>query len=204
MDQSENREFLCKELEKMGRNARKGALAIANAATEEKNRWLNAMADALEEECAALIDANMHDMKKGEEKGLSEAMLDRLKLDEKRIKAMADGLRHVVTLPDPANRILSETVRPNGIKIQKVSVPIGVIGFIYESRPNVTVDAAGLCLKAGNAVILRGGSEAICSNSAIAGCILKAGRLAGMPEGVINFIPWTTHESIFRRMETAS
>ena len=196
MDQSENREFLCKELEKMGRNARKGALAIANAATEEKNRWLNAMADALEEECAALIDANMHDMKKGEEKGLSEAMLDRLKLDEKRIKGMADGLRHVVTLPDPANRILSETVRPNGIKIQKVSVPIGVIGFIYESRPNVTVDAAGLCLKAGNAVILRGGSEAICSNSAIAGCILKAGRLAGMPEGVIHFIPWTTHEAV--------
>ena len=196
MDQAANKEFLCKELEKMGQNARKGALAIANASTEEKNRWLNAMADALEKECETLIAANMHDMKKGEEKGLSPAMLDRLKLDEKRIRAMADGLRHVVTLPDPAGKILSETVRPNGIRIRKESVPIGVIGFIYESRPNVTVDAAGLCLKAGNAVILRGGSEAICSNTAIAECILKAGLQAGMPRGVINFIPWTTHEAV--------
>ena len=183
-------------IEAMGRKARNGAIQLANVSTETKNQWLAAMADAIELNSAELIRANTADMENGAKKGLSAAMLDRLKLDEGRIKAMADGLRHVMTLPDPVGEKLSETTRPNGIRIEKVSVPIGVIGFIYESRPNVTVDAAGLCLKAGNAVILRGGSEAIHSNKAIAACILKAGMDAGMPEGAVQFIPWTTHAAV--------
>ena len=183
-------------LKQMGMKARQGALQLANVTTEAKNRWLSAMADAVEQNAPALLAANAVDMEKAAAKGISGALLDRLKLTDQRIKAMADGLRHVVTLPDPVGEKLSVTTRPNGIRIEKVSVPIGVIGFIYESRPNVTVDAAGLCLKAGNAVILRGGSEAIRSNQAIADCILKAGLAEGMPEGAVQFIPWTAHEAV--------
>ena len=183
-------------LKKMGMKAREAALILANVTSEDKNRWLSAMADAVEKNAPELMRANAVDMEKAAAKGLSAAMLDRLKLNDQRIKGMADGLRHVVTLPDPVGEKLSVTTRPNGIRIEKVSVPIGVIGFIYESRPNVTVDAAGLCLKAGNAVILRGGSEAINSNLAIADCILKAGMAAGMPEGAVQFIPWTAHEAV--------
>ena len=183
-------------LKVMGQNARAAALKLARAASADKDRWLNAMADAVEKNADELMRANALDMEKAAARGLSGAMLDRLKLNGQRIKGMADGLRHVVTLPDPVGEKLSVTTRPNGIRIEKVSVPIGVIGFIYESRPNVTVDAAGLCLKAGTAVILRGGSEAINSNIAIAGCILKAGMDAGMPEGAVQFIPWTAHEAV--------
>ena len=183
-------------LKTMGMNARRAALQLANATTEDKNRWLNAMADALEADASVLLEANAEDMEKAAAKGVSGAMLDRLKLNGTRIKGMADGLRHVVTLPDPVGEKLSVTTRPNGIRIEKVSVPIGVIGFIYESRPNVTADAAGLCLKAGNAVILRGGSEAIRSNLAVAESIVKAGEAAGMPRGAVQFIPWTSHEAV--------
>ncbi|MBE6370900.1 MAG: glutamate-5-semialdehyde dehydrogenase [Lentisphaerae bacterium] len=183
-------------LKQMGMKARQGALQLANVTAEAKNRWLSAMADSVEQNAPALLAANAVDMEKAAAKGTSGALLDRLKLTDQRIKAMADGLRHVVTLPDPVGEKLSVTTRPNGIRIEKVSVPIGVIGFIYESRPNVTVDAAGLCLKAGNAVILRGGSEAIRSNRAIADCILKAGLAEGMPEGAVQFIPWTAHEAV--------
>ena len=183
-------------LKQMGMKAREAALILANVTSEDKNRWLSAMADAVEKNAPELMRVNAVDMEKAAAKGVSGAMLDRLKLNDQRIKGMADGLRHVVTLPDPVGEKLSVTTRPNGIRIEKVSVPIGVIGFIYESRPNVTVDAAGLCLKAGNAVILRGGSEAINSNLAIADCILKAGMAAGMPEGAVQFIPWTAHEAV--------
>ena len=183
-------------LKKMGQKAREAALKLAVASPDDKNRWLSAMADAVEKNAASLIQANAVDMEKAIAKGISGAMLDRLKLNDQRIKGMADGLRHVVTLPDPVGEKLSVTTRPNGIRIEKISVPIGVIGFIYESRPNVTVDAAGLCLKAGNAVILRGGSEAIHSNIAIADCILKAGMDQGMPEGAVQFISWTAHEAV--------
>ncbi|MBO4632636.1 MAG: glutamate-5-semialdehyde dehydrogenase, partial [Lentisphaeria bacterium] len=183
-------------LKKMGQKARDAALKLAVASPDDKNRWLSAMADAVEKNAASLIQANAVDMEKAIAKGISGAMLDRLKLNDQRIKGMADGLRHVVTLPDPVGEKLSVTTRPNGIRIEKISVPIGVIGFIYESRPNVTVDAAGLCLKAGNAVILRGGSEAIHSNIAIADCILKAGMDQGMPEGAVQFISWTAHEAV--------
>ena len=184
------------KLLEMGECARNASRKIANASPELKNSWLTAMADALEKDAEKLIAANEVDMKNGAAKGLSSAMLDRLKLDPKRVKAMADGLRHVVTLPDPAGEILSTTTRPNGIRIDKVSVPLGVIGFIYESRPNVTVDAAGLCLKAGNAVILRGGSEAIHSNQALADCIIAAGKSKGMPDGVIQLVPFTDHAAV--------
>ena len=184
------------KLLEMGECARNASRKIANASPELKNSWLTAMADALEKDAEKLIAANEVDMKNGVAKGLSSAMLDRLKLDPKRVKAMADGLRHVVTLPDPAGEILSTTTRPNGIRIDKVSVPLGVIGFIYESRPNVTVDAAGLCLKAGNAVILRGGSEAIHSNQALADCIIAAGKSKGMPDGVIQLVPFTDHAAV--------
>lgn len=184
------------KLLEMGECARNASRKIANASPELKNSWLTAMADALEKDAENLIAANEVDMKNGAAKGLSSAMLDRLKLDPKRVKAMADGLRHVVTLPDPAGEILSTTTRPNGIRIDKVSVPLGVIGFIYESRPNVTVDAAGLCLKAGNAVILRGGSEAIHSNQALADCIIAAGKSKGMPDGVIQLVPFTDHAAV--------
>ncbi len=184
------------KLLEMGECARHASRKIANASPELKNSWLTAMADALEKDAEKLIAANEVDMKNGAAKGLSSAMLDRLKLDPKRVKAMADGLRHVVTLPDPAGEILSTTTRPNGIRIDKVSVPLGVIGFIYESRPNVTVDAAGLCLKAGNAVILRGGSEAIHSNQALADCIIAAGKSKGMPDGVIQLVPFTDHAAV--------
>lgn len=184
------------KLLEMGECARNASRKIANASPELKNSWLTAMADALEKDAEKLIAANEVDMKNGAAKGLSSAMLDRLKLDPKRVKAMADGLRHVVTLPDPAGEILSTTTRPNGIRIDKVSVPLGVIGFIYESRPNVTVDAAGLCLKAGNAIILRGGSEAIHSNQALAACIIAAGKSKGMPDGVIQLVPFTDHAAV--------
>ena len=184
------------KLLEMGECARNASRKIANASPELKNSWLTAMADALEKDAEKLIAANEVDMKNGAAKGLSSAMLDRLKLDPKRVKAMADGLRHVVTLPDPAGEILSTTTRPNGIRIDEVSVPLGVIGFIYESRPNVTVDAAGLCLKAGNAVILRGGSEAIHSNQALADCIIAAGKGKGMPDGVIQLVPFTDHAAV--------
>ncbi len=191
-------------LTEIGRKARAAALKIANVSTADKNRWLNAMADAVEQSAPALLRANAEDMEKGTAKGMSPAMLDRLKLNEQRIKAMADALRHVADLPDPVGEKLSVVTRPNGIRIEKVAVPIGVIGFIYESRPNVTVDAAGLSLKTGNAVILRGGSEAIRSNQAIADCILRAGIAAGMPEGTVQFIPWTAHEAVSEMLKLDS
>ena len=184
------------ELLRMGRSAKDASRKLSVASSEEKNKWLIAMADAIDSQAAVIMEANAKDMKAGEASGLSSAMLDRLRLDPKRLKSMSDGLRHVVTLPDPVGITLESFKRPNGLEIEKVSVPIGVISIIYESRPNVTADATGLCLKAGNAVILRGGSEAINSNLAIAKCIAEAGSKAGMPEGAIQMIPWTGHEAV--------
>ena len=134
------------------------------------------MADALEQNAAAIKEANALDMEVGAKMGLSAAMLDRLKLDDKRIAAMAKGLREVAALPDPVGRVLDERVRPNGLKLRKVSTPIGVVVIIYESRPNVTADAASLCFKSGNATILRGGKEALHSNLTIARIMIEAGR----------------------------
>lgn len=183
-------------LERMGSEAKAAARKLATATTAGKNSWLNAMADAIDANTALILAENSRDMEAGKANGLSAAMLDRLRLDEKRIKGISDGLRHVVTLPDPVGRRLDDIKRPNGLDIEKVSVPIGVIAIIYESRPNVTVDATGLCLKAGNAVILRGGSEALHSNLALAKLISDAGVKAGMPAGTIQMIPWTGHEAV--------
>lgn len=183
-------------LERMGSEAKAAARKLATATTGEKNNWLNAMADAIDANTAFILAENSRDMEAGKANGLSAAMLDRLRLDEKRIKGISDGLRHVVTLPDPVGRRLDDFKRPNGLDIEKVSVPIGVIAIIYESRPNVTVDATGLCLKAGNAVILRGGSEALHSNLTLAKLISDAGVKAGMPAGTIQMIPWTGHEAV--------
>ena len=183
-------------LERMGSEAKAAARKLATATTAGKNSWLNAMADAIDANTALILAENSRDMEAGKANGLSAAMLDRLRLDEKRIKGISDGLRHVVPLPDPVGRRLDDIKRPNGLDIEKVSVPIGVIAIIYESRPNVTVDATGLCLKAGNAVILRGGSEALHSNLALAKLISDAGVKAGMPAGTIQMIPWTGHEAV--------
>lgn len=183
-------------LEQMGSMAKTASRKLAVASPEDKNRWLTVMADAVDAEAEFIMQANRTDMENAKAAGLAPAMLDRLRLDEKRIKGISDGLRHVVTLPDPVGRRLDSIRRPNGLDIEKVSVPIGVIAIIYESRPNVTVDATGLCLKAGNAVILRGGSEAIHSNLALAKTISDAGVKAGMPEGAIQMIPWTGHDAV--------
>ena len=189
-------EEIRRTIEEMGQRAKEASRTLAVASTEAKNAWLTAMADALERDRERILAANAEDMADAKKKGLSSAMLDRLQLTPERLRGMADAVRHVVTLPDPVGRILSAVTRPNGLKIEKVSVPIGVIGFIYESRPNVTSDAASLCLKAGNAVILRGGSEALRSNLAIGECISKAGAAAGMPEDAVQIVSIPGHRAV--------
>lgn len=190
-----------KILQAMGEKAVLASRRLAGMSTEEKNNCLLAMADAIEAESDYIKTENEKDLKAGEKNGLSSAMLDRLKLTDERIKAMADGLRHVTTLNDPVGNILTSLTRPNGLLIEKVSVPIGVIGIVYESRPNVTIDAAGLCLKAGNAVILRGGKEAINSNMALAHCINHSGAI---PEGAVQLIPWTDREAVGKLLKMDS
>lgn len=184
------------ELSEKGAVARQAARKLAVISTDIKNKALCAMADALQNECVGIIAANVVDIENGKAKGLSRALLDRLMLNESRIDAMAEGLRQIAGLPDPIGEGLSIQRRPNGLEISKVRVPLGVIGIIYEARPNVTVDAAGLCLKSGNAVILRGGSEAISSNIAISKVISAAAYSAGVPEGSIQFIETTDREAV--------
>ena len=183
-------------LMQMGEKALQASRFLAVAGTDAKNRCLNRMANELEASENEISKANEKDMEAGRKNGLSGAMLDRLKLNADRIKSMADGLRYVAGLADPVGINLSTTVRPNGLKIEKISVPIGVIGIVYESRPNVTVDAAGLCLKAGNAVILRGGSEAFHSNCVLAHCLNRAAVLSGMPDGAVQLVPWTDRQAV--------
>ena len=176
----------------MGRQARAAAYRLAQLSSDEKNAILRAMASSIRANAAALMQANDKDLAAGVEKGLSAAMLDRLRLDEARIEAMAAGIDQVATLPDPVGQVMDAWERPNGIRIEQVRVPIGTIGIIYESRPNVTADAAALCFKTGNATILRGGSEAIHSNRAIAAALASAGA----PEHAIQLIPFTDRESV--------
>lgn len=183
-------------LHEMGRNALTASRVLANLTPEAKNNILKQMADAIDSASQEILTANAKDLAAGREAGLTAAMLDRLMLDEKRIREMSDGLRYVAGLKDPVGRVLSEVNRPNGLKIKKISVPLGVIGIIYESRPNVTVDAGGLCLKAGNAVILRGGSEAFHSNMILAECMNKAGVAAGLPNGAVQLVPYTDRQAI--------
>jgi glutamate-5-semialdehyde dehydrogenase len=182
----------------LGKQARAASRQLAKLTTGEKNACLLAMASALEARATALVQANAQDLEVGAKMGLSSAMLERLKLDEKRIRSMANGLREVAALPDPVGRILDERVRPNGLKLRKVSTPIGVVVIIYESRPNVTADAASLCFKSGNATILRGGKEAMNSNRCIAETMLEAGKiaLADFPEHAIQLVATTDREAI--------
>jgi glutamate-5-semialdehyde dehydrogenase len=179
-------------IQQMGRQARAAAYRLAQLSSDEKNAILRAMASSIRANAAALMQANDKDLAAGVEKGLSAAMLDRLRLDEARIEAMAAGIDQVATLPDPVGQVMDAWERPNGIRIEQVRVPIGTIGIIYESRPNVTADAAALCFKTGNATILRGGSEAIHSNRAIAVALASAGA----PEHAIQLIPFTDRESV--------
>src|SRR6059036_3971255 len=169
---------LTEQMSQLGRQANAAARELARLTTAEKNACLLAMADALEQNRAAIQEANARDMAAGAQSGLSSAMLDRLKLDDKRVASMAKGLRDVAALPDPVGRILDERVRPNGLRLRKVATPMGVVVIIYESRPNVTADAASLCFKSGNAAILRSGKEALNSNQVIAAKLVAAGRRA--------------------------
>jgi glutamate-5-semialdehyde dehydrogenase len=170
------------------KKAKMASRALANISTEIKNNALFKMAAGLEKEADKLIAENKKDLTAAEKKGLSKAMIDRLTLNPDRIKAMADGLREVAALPDPVGEVLRMWRRPNGMEVGRMRVPIGLIGIIYESRPNVTADSAALCLKSGNAVLLRGGSEAVHSNTAIVEVLSKAGAEAGIPEGAVSFI----------------
>ena len=189
---------LLDQMTDLARRAKAAARALARLTTDEKNRVLLAMADALEKAKPAIQQANAIDMDAGAKAGLSKAMLDRLRLDDARIVGMAQGLREVAALVDPVGRVLDERTRPNGMKLQKISVPIGVIVIIYESRPNVTADAASLCFKTGNATILRGGKEALNSNTAIAQVMLAAAAKAfpGFPTDAIQVVPTTDREAI--------
>ncbi len=173
----------------MGRAARHAAGELARSTGEQRQRALRAAADHLRRSAADILSANGRDMGPAREKGLSAAMLDRLALDEARIEAMAAGLEAIAALPDPVGRVLAEWQRPNGLVIQRVSVPLGVIGIIYESRPNVTADAGGLCLRSGNAVILRGGSESYHSSRAILASLTEGLAAAGLPEAAIQMVP---------------
>jgi glutamate-5-semialdehyde dehydrogenase len=186
------------QMTQLARNAKAASRELAKLTTAEKNACLLAMATALEQNAAAIQQANALDMEFGAKLGLSSAMLDRLKLDDKRIAGMAKGLREVAALPDPVGKILDERTRPNGLKLQKISTPIGVVVIIYESRPNVTADAASLCFKSGNATILRGGKEALNSNQIIAKTMIEAGKIAhqGFPENAIQVVPTPDREAI--------
>lgn len=180
----------------MGRRARAASYKLAKLSTTQKNRILLGMAEELESSAEAIITANARDMAAGETRGLSKAMLDRLHLDQLRIASIAKGVREVAELPDPTGEVLSEWSRPNGLRITKVRVPIGVIGIIFESRPNVTVDAAILCFKTGNATLLRGGSEAIHSNLALAAALQRGGEKHGLPPDSVQLLSFTDREGV--------
>lgn len=176
--------------------AKKAAAKLAVTSTAVKNKALLAMAEALLAKQEDILAANALDMERAAAKGMKSSMLDRLKLTAARIEGMADGLRQVANLPDPVGNVLDGKTLANGLTITKVRVPLGVIGIIYEARPNVTADAAGLCLKSGNAVVLKGGSEAMESNKAVAGILSEAATAAGMPEGAIQFIDTSDRQAV--------
>ena len=189
---------LTEEMTALAKRARAASRRLASLSADDKNRSLLAMADAIEANAAAIRDENARDMAAGAATGLSKALLDRLLLDEARIGAMATGLREVAELPDPVGRVLDERTRPNGLKLTKVAAPIGVIVIIYESRPNVTADAASLCFKSGNATILRGGKEAIHSNQVIAKIMVEAASqaFAEFPVNAVQVVPTTDRAAI--------
>lgn len=184
-----------KELNEKGRLAKAAAYGLANMMSAEKDRALCAIAAALRDNTDYILSENAKDIKAGRDANMREGLIDRLMLTDKRISQMAEGIEQIAALPDPIGEVIFQTRRPNGLEIGQVRVPLGVIGIIYEARPNVTADAAGLCIKAGNAVILRGGKEAINSNRAICSVMQKAGCDSGLPEGSINLVEDTSRES---------
>jgi glutamate-5-semialdehyde dehydrogenase len=187
---------LAKQVREQVRAAKRAARPLAAASSEQKNAALLLMADEIDANTEALQAENEKDVSAGRENGLTSALLDRLTLTGDRIGAMSDGLRQIATLPDPVGEVTGMSTRPNGLRIGRVRVPLGVIGIIYESRPNVTADAAALCLKSGNATVLRGGSEAINSNVAIAKVLQAAANEAGLPDGCIEFLGTTDRQAV--------
>jgi glutamate-5-semialdehyde dehydrogenase len=187
---------IAQTMDDMGRAARRAAAELATAGGEQRNAALEASAAAIRKAASDIIEANRLDMAAAESRGLSGAMLDRLMLDAERIEAMASGMESITALHDPLGRILDEWERPNGLKIQRVSVPLGVIGIIYESRPNVTADAAALCVKSGNAVILRGGSESFHSSQAIYACLREGLAEAGVDADAVQMVPTTDRAAV--------
>ena len=183
------------EVREYGERSRRAAARMACLATEEKNRALLAAAESLSEHTAEILSANRQDMEAGRESGLSEGLLDRLKLTEERIQGMEKGLRDLAALPDPVGEVISDRTLPNGLRITKRRVPLGVIGIIYEARPSVTSDAFGICFKAGNAVILRGGSSAIRSNTAVTEALREGLSAEKLPPDAVQLIADTSHES---------
>ena len=181
---------------RLGEAARDAGVRLATATGDERNAALAAAATALRGRSEQIIDANAKDMRAAQERGLSDALLDRLMLDEARVEAMAVGIETIIGLHDPIGRVLDEWERPNGLRIQRVSVPLGVIGIIYESRPNVTADAAALCVKSGNAAILRGGSESFHSSRAILECLHIGLGAAGLPVDVVQMVPTTDRDAV--------
>lgn len=182
-------------LTEIGKRAKNAAATLAITSTEDKNRILQAMADALRENCDKILEANALDIENGRKNGMADSLIDRLMLNADRVEGMAQGVEGVISLPDPVGRILWEAERPNGMKIQRVSVPLGVIGIIYEARPNVTSDAAALAIKAGNTVILRGGKEAFNSNSAIMDIMRDAVEKIGFNPDIMELVRDTSRES---------
>ncbi len=183
-------------MEQIGRAALAASEVLSQASTQQKNAALVAAAKAIRSGAADILAANAKDMEAARARNLSGALLDRLKLDEKRVEGIARAIDDVVALPDPIGAIAAEWTRPNGLQIQRVRVPLGVVGIIYESRPNVTADAGALCLKSGNAVILRGGSESVNSTRAIHACLVAGLRAAGLPEACIQIVPTTDRAAV--------
>ena len=187
---------IAEEMDQLGPRARAAVGDIAQATTDRKNTALFEAAAALRARADNLLAANARDMAAAEARNIAPSLLDRLKLDEGRIEAMAAGLGQIAALPDPVGEVLAAWDRPNGLNISRVRVPLGVIGIIYESRPNVTADAGGLCLKSGNAAILRGGSESFHSSGAILDCLQAGLAAAGLPAGSIQLIPTTDRAAV--------
>lgn len=186
---------ISEELNYKGATAKAASRSLATLSAAVKNNALTAIADALEENMTFLLEENQKDLDRAREAGMREGLLDRLMLNPDRIAGMAEGIRKIVALPDPIGEMISQTRCPNGLRVSRVRVPLGVIGIIYEARPNVTADAAGLCIKSGNAVILRGGKEAIASNMALVKVMQDAAETAGLPKGSIALVENTTRES---------
>jgi glutamate-5-semialdehyde dehydrogenase len=192
---------LAQQMLTLAHEAKEAARVLANQSSAVKNEVLRAMADGLEREMPALIEENEKDLAAARERDLAPAMVDRLVLDEKRIRAMADGLREVAALPDPVGEVTRMWRRPNGLQVGQVRIPLGVIGIIYESRPNVTADAAGLCLKSGNAVVLRGGSEAIHSNTAIGAVLRKELERYNLPAAAVQVVTTTERAAVLELLK---